>query len=155
MNPALDAVLAHISRMESDLAQLRLDVAKLGSDVPFKLELYPDYNGLIPGANVMLKAAAASADCFDCTIHDLLSPGRQSANVSDARFLAWLLLERHTQIHKKHMAEYFGNRTESMVRYGLIRMRSWTNSYRTYQTVYERAERVFLADLKGKESHAA
>ena len=155
MNPALDAVLAQISRMESDLGQLRLDVARLESDVPFKVELYPDYNGLIPGANLMLKAAAAAADCFDCTIHDLLSPGRQSANVSNARFLAWLLLERHTQIHKKHMAKYFGGRCESLVRYGLVRMRFWTQSYENYASLYERAARVFLADLKGKESHAA
>ena len=148
MNPALESVLAQISRMESDLGQLRLDVTRLKGEVPVKVQLLPESQYLIPGSPVMLEAAHAASECFDCTIHDLLSAGRQSANVSDARFMAWLILERHTQIHKKHMAKYFGGRCESMVRYGLLRMRSWTASYNEYDAIYKKAAQMFLQSVK-------
>jgi len=155
MNPALEIVLAQISRMESDLGQLRLDVTRLGGEVPVKVVLNPVSKSPIPAGNIMLKAAFASAECFHCTVHDLISPKRLSGQVAVARYVAWLILHKNTKIDKKHVASYFGKRTTDMVRYGIRQMMSWLNLYHPLRVDFERAEKMFLDATIEKESRVA
>jgi len=132
-----------------------MDVTRLGGEVPVKVVLNPVSKSTIPAENIMLKAAFASAECFHCTVDDLISPKRLSRQVAEARYAAWLILHNNTKIDKKHVASYFGKRTPDMVRYGVRQMTSWLCSYQPFRVDFERSEKMFLDAIIGKESLVA